>query len=225
MGEVIGDVLGEAVGVAISPVPIIAMVLILTSAKARSNGFAFLIGWLIGLAVVGTIVLLVADPQVRRPPLGRRSGWGGCCSCSGCCSILFGFRQWGARPGPGETPKMPGWMQAIDQFNAVRSLGIGFVLAAVNPKNLMLTVAAAATIASAGLSTGASFGVLAVFAVIGTIGLLIPLIIYLVAGDRAARLLADLQQWMSDNNNAVMAVLFWVIGAKIFGNGLGIVLG
>jgi Sap, sulfolipid-1-addressing protein len=62
MGAVIGDVLGEAVGVAISPIPIIAMVLILTSAKARSNGFAFLVGSLIGLAVVGSIVLLIADP-------------------------------------------------------------------------------------------------------------------------------------------------------------------
>ena len=71
---------------------------------------------------------------------------------------------------------------------------------------------------------GAGFGVLAVFAVIGTIGLLIPRIIYLVAGDRAARLLAELQQWMSDSK-AVMAVLFWVIGAKLFGNRLGIVLG
>ncbi len=50
-------------------------------------------------------------------------------------------------------------MQAINEFTAVRSFGIGFVLAAVNPKNLMLTVAAAATL-PAGLSTGASFGFL-----------------------------------------------------------------
>jgi hypothetical protein len=66
---------------------------------------------------------------------------------------------------------------------------------------------------------------LAVFAVIGTLGLLIPLIIYLAAGERAARLLADLQQWMADDNSAVLAVLFWVIGAKLLGNGLSIVFG
>ena len=51
---------------------------------------------------------------------------------------------------------------------------------------------------------------IAVFAVIGTLGLLIPLIIYLAAGERAARLLADLQQWLADHNSAVMAVLSWV---------------
>jgi hypothetical protein len=66
---------------------------------------------------------------------------------------------------------------------------------------------------------------LAVFAVIGTLGLLIPLIIYLAAGERAARLLADLQQWMAGNNGAVLAVLFWVIGAKPLSNGLSIVFG
>ncbi len=225
MGEVIGNVLGEAVGVAISPVPIIAMVLILTSANATSNGFAFLVGWLVGLAVVGTIVLLVADPAGASSATGPAVWVGWLLLVLGLLLILLGFRQWGARPGPGETPKMPGWMQAIDQFNAVRSLGIGFVLAAVNPKNLMLTVAAAAAIASAGLSTGASFGALAVFAVIGTIGLLIPLIIYLLAGDKAARMLADLQHWMADNNSAIMAVLLWVIGAKLLGSGLGIVVG
>jgi threonine/homoserine/homoserine lactone efflux protein len=225
MGAVIGDVLGEAVGVAISPIPIIAMVLILTSAKARSNGFAFLVGWLIGLAVVGSIVLLIADPA------GASSGsepavWvGWLLLVLGLLLIFLGFRQWGARPAAGQTAAMPKWMEAIDQFNAVRSFGIGFLLAGVNPKNLMLTVAAAATIAGAGLSTGASFGALAVFAVIGTLGLLIPLIIYLAAGERAARLLADLQQWMADNNSAVMAVLFWVIGAKLLGSGVGIVVG
>jgi Sap, sulfolipid-1-addressing protein len=169
-----GEVMGEAVGVAVSPIPIIAMVLILTSAKAKSNGFAFLIGWLLGLAVVGTIILLVADPAGASSASGPATWVGWLLLVLGLLLIVVGFRQWGARPAAGETPDMPKWMAAIDQFNAVRSLGIGFVLAAVNPKNLMLTVAASATIAAAGLSTGASFGTLAVFAIVGTIGLLIP---------------------------------------------------
>ena len=46
MGEAIGQVLPFAVGVAISPMPIVAMVLMLITPKARANGFAFLVGWL-----------------------------------------------------------------------------------------------------------------------------------------------------------------------------------
>jgi hypothetical protein len=35
-------------------------VLMLSTAKGRVNGLAFLIGWVVGIAVLGTIVLLVA---------------------------------------------------------------------------------------------------------------------------------------------------------------------
>ena len=62
MGPAIGGSLPMAVGIAISPIAIIAVVLMLTTTKARSNGPAFLAGWLIGLAVVGAIVLAVAGP-------------------------------------------------------------------------------------------------------------------------------------------------------------------
>ena len=47
-----------AIGVAISPVPIIAVILMLFSKRARSNGIAFLVGWVVALVVVGSIVLI-----------------------------------------------------------------------------------------------------------------------------------------------------------------------
>ena len=51
MGSAIGGSLALAVGIAVSPVPIIAVVLILTSGRARVNGLAFIVGWLAGLGV------------------------------------------------------------------------------------------------------------------------------------------------------------------------------
>ena len=53
MGEAIGQSLPLAVGVALSPVPIIAVVLMLTTPRARVNGPAFVLGWLVGLGIVG----------------------------------------------------------------------------------------------------------------------------------------------------------------------------
>ena len=61
MGQAIGDLLPLAIGIAISPVPIIAVILMLITPRARANGLAFLGGWLLGLAVVGTVVLVVAN--------------------------------------------------------------------------------------------------------------------------------------------------------------------
>jgi Sap, sulfolipid-1-addressing protein len=48
------------VGVAISPIPIVAVILMFFSAKAKVNGPSFLAGWVVGLIVVGVIVLAIA---------------------------------------------------------------------------------------------------------------------------------------------------------------------
>ena len=61
MGEAIGEILPSAVAVAISPVPIIAVILMLFSRRAGTNSLVFLIGWLLGLAAVGAIVLAFGD--------------------------------------------------------------------------------------------------------------------------------------------------------------------
>ena len=46
MGKAIGGSLPLAVGIALSPVPIIAVVLMLTSRRAKVNGPVFVLGWL-----------------------------------------------------------------------------------------------------------------------------------------------------------------------------------
>ena len=75
MGKAIGDMLPAAVGVAISPIPIIAVVLMLVSPRGRVNGPAYLVGQVIGVAGAGAIVLLLAGSASARatrasPPAG-----------------------------------------------------------------------------------------------------------------------------------------------------------
>ena len=224
MGRVISEILPEAVGVAISPIPIIAVVLMLGSAKGRSNGLSFILGWLIGLFLIGALVLLLADPAGASVDSGPALWVGWLILTLGVLALLLAFKQWRGRPAPGEEVTMPKWMQALDKFTAGKSFGIGFLLAAVNPKNLILTLAAAATIAAAGLSTAESYATLGVFVLIGTLGLLIPLGIYLFMGDRAPVILGDLNQWLGLHNSAIMAVLFVILGVKMIGSGLGIVI-
>ncbi|MQA92405.1 MAG: GAP family protein [Gemmatimonas sp.] len=219
MGQAIGGVLSEAIGVAISPVPIIAMVLLLSSTKGKSDAVAFLVAWLLGLAVVGTIVLLVASPDGSDS--GGRPAWVGWLLLGlGLLVLFFAFRQWRHRPKGDESPPMPKWMEAINDFSVGRAAGMGFILAAINPKNTTLTLAAAAAIATSGVSSGEAFVSLAVFVVIGTLGLAVPLGISLFGGDRAADKLDNLHDWLAKNNPTIMTVLFLVIGAKLVGNGL-----
>jgi hypothetical protein len=57
MGAAIGDILGLAVGVAVSPLAIIAVILLLTTPRGRTNAAMFAIGRLAGLAILGAVIL------------------------------------------------------------------------------------------------------------------------------------------------------------------------
>jgi hypothetical protein len=59
-----------------------------------------------------------------------------------------------------------------------------------------------------------------VFAVIASLGVVAPVVIFFTMGDRAGPILDDVKAWLAHNNAAIMAVLFLVIGAKILGQGI-----
>jgi hypothetical protein len=94
------------------------------------------------------------------------------------------------------------------------------VLSGVNPKNLLLTLGAAAAIAQTGISAGQQVVALVVFALIGAIGPAVPVGIYFVMGERSQTVLADLKNWFGRNNAAILAVLCVVIAAKLVGDGI-----
>ena len=74
--------------------------------------------------------------------------------------------------GVGAEAPTPKWMGAIDGFSAPKALGAGVVLSGANPKNLLLAVAAAVVIAQTGISGTEQAISYAVFALVGTIGVL-----------------------------------------------------
>jgi threonine/homoserine/homoserine lactone efflux protein len=218
--QAIGNLLPSAVGVALSPIPIIAVILMLATPKARSNGLAFAAGWIAGLVVVSVIVLLVAG-DASNPDSGASDTVNWITLVLGVVFVLMAIKQWRSRPRKGATPEMPKWMQTIDAFTPVKSAGFGVVLSALNPKNLALTLAAAASIAQADLSTGDSTIAVAVFVVIGSLTVAGPVLFYLFAPQTAAKPLDAIKEFMSEHNAVIMFVVLLVLGAKLLGDGLG----
>jgi threonine/homoserine/homoserine lactone efflux protein len=220
MGSAIGQTLSMAVGVALSPLPIIAVILMLVSERARVNGPAFVVGWLAGLAVVGTIVLLVAGPADASDD-GEPATWVAILKLVlGGLLVLVALKQWRGRPHDGETAPTPKWMGAIDDFTPPKALGAGAVLAGANPKNTLLAIGAATAIAQTGIPDGQQAVAYAVFAIIATIGVAAPVVIYFALGERAGPILERLKGWMGRYNGVIMAVLCLVIGAKLIGDGI-----
>ena len=222
MGAAIGDVLGLAAGVAVSPLPIVAIILMLVSAKGRANGSLFAVGWLVGLSVLGAVVLLLAGPADPSDD-GQPAAWTGWLKLLlGVGALLLAVRQWRGRPAVGAEPEMPRWMAGLDRMRPGGALGLGALLSAANPKNGGLTIAAAASIAGAGLPGGQQAVALAVFVLIGSAGVLAPLVLYLAAGEGAARTLDAWKGWAGAHNAAIMAVLFLVFGLKLVGDGIAV---
>jgi threonine/homoserine/homoserine lactone efflux protein len=216
----ISEVLTFAVGVAISPIPIIAVTLMLFSQRARVNGPMFLIGWVLAVAVVSGVAYAVADQgnAATSSTASDTVAWGKI--VFGVLFVLLAARSWTSRPAPGAEPEMPKWMAGVDTLTPPKAFGLGLLLAGVNPKNLMLAAAAGAGLAALGLSTGDAVGSLIVFVVVASLTIAAPVIYYLIGGESAKARLDEIKGWLTVHNDAVMTVLFLVLGAKLIADGL-----
>ena len=221
MQEVIGELLPLALGIAISPIPIIAIIVILMTPKARSNGLAFLLGWMAGLLIVGGIALVVADVA------GLSTGSEAASQSQAVIKLVLGLlllvvaaRQWRSRPKPGEEASLPKWMQTLDTFTPVKSFGVAALLSGPNPKNLALNLAAMSIVATAGLSTANQVVALLVVVVIGSLTIIAPLVVYFAGGEKSTEILGGWKSWLSENNAATMAVLLLVLGVALVGQGI-----
>jgi threonine/homoserine/homoserine lactone efflux protein len=221
MGTVIGEVLPLALGIAISPIPIIAAILMLLSPKARVTSVGFLLGWVIGIVVAVTVFSLLSailpedDPDASRPIRGIVQ------LVLGALLLLLAVSQWRKRPKPGQPAALPPWMKAIDTLSFPVAFGLGFLLSALNPKNLLMAAGAGVDIGSVGLSGGSVVVVVAVFTVIAASTVLVPVVGYLIAADRLRGPLDALRGWLARENAVIMAVLLLVIGVSMLGKGIG----
>ena len=221
MGPVIGEILPLAVGVAISPVPIIAAILMLLSPKAKGASVGFLLGWITGIVVAIVVFTLLSSVLPAQDESGSSPVRGVIKIILGALLLFLALRQWRGRPGQGEQATMPKWMSAIDSMTAGKALGLGFLLSAVNPKNLLMAISAGLIIGGAGLAVGQTVVVIVIFVLLAASTVLIPVVAYLIASERLAGPLDSLRAWLVNNNATIMAVLLLVIGVAVIGKGFG----
>jgi hypothetical protein len=221
MAQAIGDSLPLAIGVAISPVPIIAIILMLLSKQAGANSATFLIGWLIGIAVVLSVVVAVAGTATLNTSSGPAAGVSWIKVALGVLLLVVGLRDWRKRPRGDEEPTLPKWLTAIEGISPLKAGGLGVLLSAVNPKNLLLLVAGGVAIAQGATTSGDKAVAIVVFIVIAASTVALPVILNLTMGDKARAVLDSMDDWLKANNSTVMAVLLLVIGFVLIGKGIG----
>jgi threonine/homoserine/homoserine lactone efflux protein len=220
MGQAIGDSLPLAIGVAISPVPIIAIILMLLSKRSGANSASFLLGWVVGVVLVLSVVVAVAGTATLESSSGPSATVSWIKIGLGVLLLIVGLRDWRKRPKKGEEPTLPKWLTTIESITPTKSGGLGLLLSAVNPKNLLLLVGAGVVIAQEATTTGDKVVAMIVFIVIAISTVALPVILNLTMGDKARAILDALNDWLKANNATVMAVLILVIGFVLVGKGI-----
>lgn len=224
LSSALGDLLPAALGVAISPVPIIATVLMLLSSRARVTGPSFAIGWMLGITAVVVLVVVAAGPDgIDTTGSSDLTYW--IKLVLGVLFLLLALRTWHTRPRPGQQAEPPKWMATLDKTSPPVALALGAALSAVNPKNLALAISGGVAIASNGLSTTQTVVCVVVFVVLASLLVAGPVVAFLVAGERMTSPLGSLKDFMQTHNSAIMIVLLGVLGLSNLGKGLGGLIG
>lgn len=221
MGEVVGALIPLALGIAVSPVPVGAVVLILLSPKPKGAGVAFLVGWVVGIVLAVSVFALLAglipatDPDAPHPVVGVAK------IAIGAGLLVVAGRLWRRRPLDGVEPKQPGWMRAMSTLTTARAGVLGFVLAALNPVDTLIAIGAGLVIGGSALTGGEVVTSIALFTLVGASTVAVPVVAYLAAPARMTPRLHQLHEWLVRYNVTVTIVVIIVVGVALMGKGIG----
>ncbi len=218
MVDALSSVVPFAAGVAASPFPIVAVILVLFSRRARVNGPVFLVGWMAGLSVVVTVAYLVVDRLDRTS--GDTAGMSWARLALGVALLIAAWRTWSSDSGPDGESEPPRWMAAAQETTPARVLGLAALLAA-NPKNLVLAAAAGAALAEMDPTPRATAAALGTFVLIGSAPSLAAVSYRTFGGDRSTARLESARSWLTLHHAAVLATLYLILGALLISAGLG----
>jgi len=221
MGAAIGYILPDALGIAISTVPIIAVILILFTKKAKSNGLAYLLGWIIGLALLCGIVFALASlMKPAAPGSGPNYVTAIIKIVLGLLMVFLGFKQWSGRPKKGEQAKFPAWMATLDTITPPKAFLLAAFLGIVNTKNIPIVLSAVPDLNSMGLGMTLELIVLGILVLLGSVLIAVPVLANLFFGEKTKPVLNTWKGWLVENNHTVLFLVFLIIGVMICSKGI-----
>lgn len=221
MSSALAAVFPHAIAVALSPMPIAALILILLSKKAKINSFIFLFGWMLGLILTVGIVAFLFDQEPTVVP-GQKNlvaMWFNL--ILGILLVFLAFKQVQSRPKHGEIAKTPGWLTQIENISPIKTLGIALLLITINAKNTVLDISAGVTIAHLTQSFSETFIVILIYTIVASISIIIPCFAFLLLGNKMTNILIEVKSWFIQNNAVILFVLFLILGVSLISKAFG----
>lgn len=213
---VLTELIPLALVVALSPLSIIPAVLMLHTPRPRPTGLAYLLGWVLGLALLTQVFVEVSN--LLGGGLDKPPSWASWVRIvAGAALIAFGVYKWSTRKRSEHAPK---WMSSFAKVSPARAFVTATALVVINPKVLFMCAAAGLAIGTEGLGrTGAALGVLS-YVLIAASTVILPILAYAVSGDRLDEPLVRLKDWMERQHAVLVAGILVVLGALVLYKGI-----
>lgn len=219
--------LAYAATVAISPAPIAVVILMLFSAEGRRNALGYLVGWVLGLIILGIVLWGLAQAGFQF--LSSISGTGRPLVQIGLgfLIILLGWHEWDKPPKSDAAQATPKWMSKVDnlltkssgELTPVRAFFLALVMSALSLKNIALMFAVSIIISNQNLGETQITLLLLVFVVISSVTIGIPTLYAMAKGASAQDTLQQWRTWVMENRGRAFALLMFVFGAIFILNG------
>lgn len=214
MTQTLTEVLPPALGIALSPFPVLPVILLLFAPRPHAVSRAYLGAWLLGVAVsaaaftaLAGLVELAEEPRTWVSVLRI---------VVGALLLAVAAKQWLGR---GAGKEAPGWMAALSTATPRSAARLGLLLAVANPKVFLLVAAAGLTIGAADLALAGAAGAVVAFTAIASVGVAVPVLVHEVAGTRALRPLGAVKDWLEAHNASLTALVLGVIGVLLLVRG------
>jgi threonine/homoserine/homoserine lactone efflux protein len=214
--DALAELIPLALVVALSPLSIIPAVLVLHSPRPRPTGLAFLVGWVVGLAVLTLIFVEVSS--LLGGGRGTPPSWASYLRIVvGAALIVFGVYKWLTRKRSAHSPK---WMSSFAKITPLRAFVTALVLVVVNPKVLFMCAAAGLAIGTEGLSGNGVWIAELFYVAVAASTVALPILAYAVSGDRLDQPLTRLKEWMEAQHAALVAAILVVLGVLVLYKGI-----
>lgn len=204
-----------ALVIALSPLSIIPGILMLHTPRPRPTSIAFLAGWVLGIGVITGAFVIASD---LASGLDRQSAAAPYVRIGiGIALIAFGLYRWLTR---NRAEHQPRWLTSMTAAGPGRAFLTAILLTVANLKVFAMCAAAGAAIGTAALGRAGAWQAVGVFTAIAASSVAIPVLAYLVAGDKLDAPLDKLKAWMEANHGAMVAAILVVIGAALLYKGI-----
>lgn len=215
-----GHVLFFALAAAASPLTLTATLVVLRSRHPRTNGIAFLSGFLFGTAIACGLGLAIGQAAVER--LNSHEAFEEAVTLLLAAALLVvGLRARHASPRPqSQGGRASAILAGLANVRPAAALSMAGLLGFGGPKRLVLTFLAMASVSDGGLGGVAEVTLVVVYIVVSTVLVSVPVGIVIIAGARATGLLTRGHSWLTEHEMCLRVWLSTVIGVALLVDGL-----